>query len=146
MPNPLLRDWCGRRDSNPHGRSHQNLNLACLPIPPRPLNARLWQRSITQLLPRGASHARHDRSAAVGSAYRPERPFVYEEPRLSFRRWSSNGEPSGMLRQVLCANLPYFLSLASRSLPRRPMIPRRWASSTRSRTGQRSSPATLSSL
>ena len=29
--------WCGRRDLNPHGRSHQILNLACLPIPPRPL-------------------------------------------------------------------------------------------------------------
>src|SRR5262245_14912194 len=31
-----LNAWCGRRDSNPHGRSHQNLNLACLPVPPRP--------------------------------------------------------------------------------------------------------------
>ena len=30
------RRWCGRRDSNPHGQSHQNLNLACLPVPPRP--------------------------------------------------------------------------------------------------------------
>ena len=30
-------DWCGRRDLNPHGLRHQNLNLACLPIPPRPL-------------------------------------------------------------------------------------------------------------
>ena len=28
--------WCGRRDLNPHGLRHQNLNLACLPIPPRP--------------------------------------------------------------------------------------------------------------
>jgi hypothetical protein len=33
------RVWCGRRDLNPHGRSHQNLNLACLPIPPRPHGA-----------------------------------------------------------------------------------------------------------
>src|SRR5262245_54293526 len=32
----LAHAWCGRRDSNPHGRSHQNLNLACLPVPPRP--------------------------------------------------------------------------------------------------------------
>src|SRR4029078_8384416 len=30
--------WCGRRDLNPHGQGHQNLNLACLPIPPRPLD------------------------------------------------------------------------------------------------------------
>ncbi len=28
--------WCGRRDLNPHGLRHQNLNLACLPVPPRP--------------------------------------------------------------------------------------------------------------
>jgi hypothetical protein len=28
--------WCGRRDSNSHTLRHQNLNLACLPIPPRP--------------------------------------------------------------------------------------------------------------
>ena len=30
------RRWCGRRDLNPHGLRHQILNLACLPIPPRP--------------------------------------------------------------------------------------------------------------
>ena len=28
--------WCGRRDLNPHGFLHQILNLARLPIPPRP--------------------------------------------------------------------------------------------------------------
>lgn len=28
--------WCGRRDLNPHDLRHQVLNLACLPIPPRP--------------------------------------------------------------------------------------------------------------
>ena len=28
--------WCGRRDLNPHALRHENLNLACLPIPPRP--------------------------------------------------------------------------------------------------------------
>src|SRR4029079_2784156 len=33
----VLAYGCGRRDLNPHGRSHQNLNLACLPVPPRPL-------------------------------------------------------------------------------------------------------------
>ena len=31
---------CGRRDSNPHALRHQILNLACLPIPPRPQGAR----------------------------------------------------------------------------------------------------------
>ena len=35
-PTPI-EGWCGRRELNPHGRSHQNLNLACLPVPPRPL-------------------------------------------------------------------------------------------------------------
>src|SRR3954454_803510 len=30
------RDWCGRRDSNPHDFRHWNLNPARLPIPPRP--------------------------------------------------------------------------------------------------------------
>ena len=30
------RRWCGRRDLNPHDFRHENLNLACLPIPPRP--------------------------------------------------------------------------------------------------------------
>src|SRR5262249_1425620 len=28
--------WCGRRDLNPHDLRHQNLNLARLPISPRP--------------------------------------------------------------------------------------------------------------
>ena len=28
--------WCGRKDLNLHGLPHQNLNLARLPIPPRP--------------------------------------------------------------------------------------------------------------
>src|SRR5690606_12392599 len=28
--------WCGRRDSNSHTSRRQNLNLVCLPIPPRP--------------------------------------------------------------------------------------------------------------
>ena len=28
--------WCGRRDSNSHTLRRQNLNLVCLPIPPRP--------------------------------------------------------------------------------------------------------------
>ena len=32
-----IRFWCGWRDLNPHGLRHQNLNLACLPIPPHPL-------------------------------------------------------------------------------------------------------------
>ena len=26
--------WCARRDSNPHTRRHQNLNLGRLPVPP----------------------------------------------------------------------------------------------------------------
>ena len=30
--------WCGRRDSNSHTLRHWNLNPACLPISPRPLN------------------------------------------------------------------------------------------------------------
>ena len=33
----LLRNWCGRRDSNPHIFRYQDLNLARLPVPPRPL-------------------------------------------------------------------------------------------------------------
>ena len=32
----VIKVWCGRRDSNSHTLRHQNLNLACLPIPPRP--------------------------------------------------------------------------------------------------------------
>jgi len=33
--------WCGREDSNFHGiLSHNDLNVARLPIPPRPLNRR----------------------------------------------------------------------------------------------------------
>lgn len=30
------RDWCGRRDSNPHGLPHGILSPARLPVPPRP--------------------------------------------------------------------------------------------------------------
>src|SRR5262249_3928182 len=35
---PILavRQWCGRRDSNPHDLRHRNLNPARLPVPPRP--------------------------------------------------------------------------------------------------------------
>ena len=33
---PGISSWCGRRDLNPHALRHENLNLACLPIPPRP--------------------------------------------------------------------------------------------------------------
>src|SRR5690606_36417227 len=28
--------WCGRRDLNPHEQAHENLNLARLPVSPRP--------------------------------------------------------------------------------------------------------------
>ena len=43
--------WCGRRDLNPHGLSHQILNLACLPIPPRPrpsADALLYHRGFSR--------------------------------------------------------------------------------------------------
>ena len=32
----FICQWCGRQDSNLHTRRHQILNLACLPISPRP--------------------------------------------------------------------------------------------------------------
>ena len=35
----LSEIWCGWRDLNPHDLRHQNLNLACLPIPPHPRKA-----------------------------------------------------------------------------------------------------------
>lgn len=31
-----IKLWCGRRDLNPHGVTHQVLSLARLPIPPLP--------------------------------------------------------------------------------------------------------------
>ena len=31
----LLLSWCTRRELNPHALRHKNLNLTCLPIPPR---------------------------------------------------------------------------------------------------------------
>ncbi len=37
--------WCGRRDLNPHALRHKNLNLACLPISPRPHRTE-WKSSI----------------------------------------------------------------------------------------------------
>ena len=33
---PADRDWCERRDSNPHAFRRRNLNPVRLPIPPRP--------------------------------------------------------------------------------------------------------------
>src|SRR5215831_1483260 len=36
LPRPARRQWCGRRDSNPHDLRHRNLNPARLPVPPRP--------------------------------------------------------------------------------------------------------------
>ena len=37
-PQTQGRRWCERQGSNLHSRGHQNLNLACLPIPPRSQN------------------------------------------------------------------------------------------------------------
>src|SRR5258708_8378933 len=37
---PYTTLFRSRRDLNPHGLRHQNLNLACLPIPPRPQSTR----------------------------------------------------------------------------------------------------------
>ncbi len=36
QPVGYLLFWCGRQDLNLHTVGHKNLNLACLPIPPRP--------------------------------------------------------------------------------------------------------------
>ena len=37
VPRAVRKSRCGREDSNPHGlREHHDLNLACIPIPPRP--------------------------------------------------------------------------------------------------------------
>ncbi len=30
----MLKKWCRRRDSNPHGLLHTPLKRACLPVPP----------------------------------------------------------------------------------------------------------------
>ena len=38
-PRGRFRNWCGRRESNPHDFRHRNLNPARLPIPPRPRRA-----------------------------------------------------------------------------------------------------------
>ena len=36
MPNREFLSWCGHGDSNPNAVKHENLNLACLPIPSCP--------------------------------------------------------------------------------------------------------------
>ena len=40
--------WCGRRDLNSYACWHQNLNLARLPIPPRPHENRIGDPSETR--------------------------------------------------------------------------------------------------
>src|SRR5277367_5070223 len=44
--------WCERRDSNPHGVTHWNLNPARLPVPP--LSPRPCSPLMTAALPQGA--------------------------------------------------------------------------------------------
>ena len=43
LPTWLYPKWCGRRDLNSHAVKHWNLNPACLPIPPRPLNIEIYK-------------------------------------------------------------------------------------------------------
>ena len=46
---------CGRGDSNPHARGHQDLNLTRLPVTPLPLGASLEQRQTESFLRREAT-------------------------------------------------------------------------------------------
>ena len=41
-------NWCEAEDLNPQDLRHENLNLACLPVPPRPLKR---ARALEGLLP-----------------------------------------------------------------------------------------------
>src|SRR5262249_50261933 len=47
--------WCGRRDLNPHDLRHQNLNLARLPVSPRPRTRDAPTRRATADRPRPLS-------------------------------------------------------------------------------------------
>ena len=71
--------WCGRRDSNSHTSRRQNLNLVCLPIPPRPQTG--FQTKTPDLSPafsekwggRWVSNPRHQesQSCALPTELRP---------------------------------------------------------------------------
>ena len=78
--------WCGRKDLNLHELPHQNLNLARLPIPPRPHSGRFASMVPTNMaLPR----RRRERS-----------PFRASNPRMARRsmtdRSQSKGSASGI--------------------------------------------------
>ncbi len=76
---PSSAKWCGRRDLNPHSRSRQNLNLVCLPIPPRPRSAlsrlRLKRRAYHGTRPCASIFRRHGPDASKFGKFPASPPF-----------------------------------------------------------------------
>ena len=70
---PLV-GWCGRRDLNPHGLRHQNLNLACLPIPPRPR-----QQCTRQQAQAAPGHWSDRERAALAQAPHSDKSFTHRK-------------------------------------------------------------------
>ncbi len=106
--------WCGRRDSNPQTRRHQILNLACLPVPPRPRSvgleadpsiirpenegsiAHMHERKPAESWPSSGGNAaamRH-RPAASPEGKFPRRKTRVSASRMQWRRHSRTTLPS----------------------------------------------------
>ena len=90
--------WCGRRDSNSHTSRRQNLNLVCLPIPPRPHS--IYAQSKMNLLckiwgGRWVSNPRHreSQSRALPTELRPPYCAAHVTYNLLHLQASPNGAP-----------------------------------------------------
>src|SRR5215831_3897602 len=115
LPRPARRQWCGRRDSNPHDLRHRNLNPARLPVPPRPRALqrlspaaallRGGQIHASTLPPRGDGRAFRSACSRMGRNFkrtgvRSRRSYACGRPRAGqmiegLNRLERYGQPSG---------------------------------------------------
>ncbi len=82
--------WCARRDSNPHARGHQDLNLARLPVPPLARRARVGGAADPQ-----CSNSRNTGSRARNALPRCEIAFFSTSVYSARVRLSPSGTNTG---------------------------------------------------
>src|SRR5262249_29515305 len=79
---------CERGDSNPHAVKHKNLNLACLPVPPRSQRGHIYHPRATYgtSLYKDSSADRASRPCSGSRSLRGE-PRELADPRAEAAQW-----------------------------------------------------------